>query len=96
MPSCKLLSTLLAVSWLVKPSLVNMKLPANRSTALPFSVHDTGDTGGFAQISHRSTSTASSSTATSSDPESVGGSEEDNHRENMDTDRFLELSFVFC
>ena len=83
-PSCKLASALLAVSWVVKPSLVTAKPLSNRSTALPFSVHDTDETGGLAQISHLRTSMAPSSTATSSEPESVGGSDKDNHRENMD------------
>lgn len=82
-PSCKLLSTLLADSWLVKPLFFTVKPPANRSTLLPFSVQDTDETGGLAQISHCRTSTASSSSVTSSDPESSGASEEEHYRGNI-------------
>lgn len=77
LPSCKLFSTTLVDNWLVKPSLANVKPPANMSTVLPFTVHITDVTGGLASMSHRMTSVASSSTATSSDPESIGASEQE-------------------
>lgn len=74
-PSCKRLSTLLAVSLLLKPSLVSAMPLSSRFTLLPFTVQDTEETGGLAKVSHCRSSTASSSTVTSSDPNRFGPSE---------------------
>lgn len=66
----------------VKPSLLTVKRPATRSTSLPFSVHNTDETGGLAQISQLRIRSAESSTETSADPESSGGSTEELEEKN--------------
>lgn len=76
-PSCMLLTTLLARSTLVTPSLVTEKPPAIRFTVVPFSVQDMDESKGLALMSHCRTSVSSISNVTFSEPESCGGSEED-------------------
>lgn len=90
MPSCKLLVARFADSLVAKPSVVTLMPAANRSTSFPFSLHDTDETGGLALISHCRSSSASSSTETSSDPESCGGSEGGHHTGRIEAAEFVD------
>ena len=93
-PSCKRLSTLLAISLLVNPSFVSAMALSSRSTLLPFTVQDTEVTCGLAKVLHCRSRTASSSTVTSSDPNRFGPSEGGKKNHKLYINAFL-LSLFF-